>query len=195
METGRMETDPQQRETANAHIDGLLVQVAAGNRAAFEQLYRATAGPLLGVCLRVLPDRLEAEDVLQEVFVAAWNKANQFDVQRSRGMTWLAAIARHRAIDRLRGMPALSVQAPIELAESTPDPAPAPAANAEADAERSRLDECLRRLDSRRRTLIHSAFFDGSTYEELARRCGSPLGSVKSWIRRGLLQLRTCLEA
>lgn len=191
-----MDSNPQQlSDPANAAIDDLLHQVAAGDRGAFEQLYRSTASRLLGTCLRVLPDRLEAEDVLQEVFVTAWNKAGQFDAQRSGGMTWLASIARHRAIDRLRGMPALAVHAPIEFADTTADPAPAPAAAAEAEAERTRLDDCLQRLEPKRRTLINSAFFDGSTYEELARRCGSPLGSVKSWIRRGLLQLRTCLEA
>lgn len=174
--------------------NALLLRVARGDRDAFERLYRATSARLLGVCLRLVPDRSEAEDVLQDAYVAAWRKAPQFDPLRSSAAVWLAAIARHRAIDRLRAGANLREQAPIELAESQPDPAPAPAHRAEADSERARLDDCVTRLEPKRRELIRTAFFDGATYEELAARSGSPLGSVKSWIRRGLMQLRACLE-
>ncbi|HSX62974.1 MAG TPA: sigma-70 family RNA polymerase sigma factor [Tahibacter sp.] len=172
----------------------LLSRVAGGDRDAFERLYQATASRLLGICLRLVPDRGEAEDILQDVYVAAWRKAPQFDPLRSSATVWLGSIARHRAIDRLRASSAQIDQAPIALAETQPDPAPAPAHQAEADSERARLDDCIGRLEPRRRTLIRTAFFDGATYEELATRSGSPLGSVKSWIRRGLQQLRACLE-
>lgn len=172
-----------------------LQRIADGDRAAFEQLYHATAARLLGVCRRVLPDRSEAEDVLQDVYVAIWRKAPQFSPDKSSAMTWLAAIARHRAIDRLRATPALATRQAIELAELESDPEAAPSARAEADSERSQLDHCLGQLDARRRSLIRTAFFDGATYEDLAQRTGSPLGSIKSWIRRGLLQLRACLES
>jgi RNA polymerase sigma-70 factor (ECF subfamily) len=173
----------------------LLARVARGDRDAFERLYNATSSRLFGVCLRLVADRSEAEDVLQDVYVSAWRKAPQFDPQKSSAAVWLAAIARHRAIDRLRASAGLREQAPVELAESQPDPAPAPSHQAEADSERARLDDCVGQLEPRRRSLIRTAFFDGATYEELAARSGSPLGSVKSWIRRGLLQLRACLEA
>ena len=103
-------------------------------------------------------------------------------------------IARNRAIDRLRALPHAGQQAPLELADDVADAAPTPARAAETSAENARLGECLDKLDGRRRTLIRVAFFDGATYEELAARVGSPLGAVKSWIRRGLLQLRECLE-
>lgn len=172
-----------------------LRRIAEGDRAAFEQLYRATAARLLGICLRVLHDRAEAEDVLQEVYVSVWRKAPQFSPDKSSAMTWLASIARHRAIDRLRATPSLAVWLPVQLPEPEADPDATPGARAEADSERSQLDRCLRQLDARRRTLIRTAFFDGATYEDLAQRTGSPLGSVKSWIRRGLLQLRACLES
>ncbi|MBL8298118.1 MAG: sigma-70 family RNA polymerase sigma factor [Rhodanobacteraceae bacterium] len=175
--------------------NALLARVARGDREAFEQLYRATSARLLGVCLRLVPDRGTAEDVLQDVYVAAWRKAPQFDPVRASAAVWLAAIARHRAIDRLRADAGQRELAPIELAEAQPDPAPAPAHQAEADSERARLDDCVGQLEPKRRSLIRTAFFDGATYEELAARSGSPLGSVKSWIRRGLLQLRACLEA
>lgn len=172
-----------------------LLRVATGDRTAFEQLYRATAARLLGICLRVLTDRAEAEDVLQDVYVAVWRKAPQFSPDKSSAMTWLAAIARHRAIDRLRSTPTPAARQSIELVDLEDDADATPGARAEADNERSRLDRCLAQLDARRRTLIRTAFFDGATYEDLAARTGSPLGSIKSWIRRGLLQLRACLES
>ncbi|MDQ3289360.1 MAG: sigma-70 family RNA polymerase sigma factor [Pseudomonadota bacterium] len=181
----------------NQTADGLaqtIGAVAAGDRDAFEQLYRATSAKLFGVCLRVLPDRAEAEDVLQEVYTTVWRKAGQFDASRANAITWLAMIARNRSIDRLRASPAAIRHSPIEIAEVLPDPGASPAQEAEAATDRDRLDACMDQLDTRRRSLIRVAFFEGATYEELAARVGSPLGSVKSWIRRGLLQLRECLE-
>lgn len=171
-----------------------LTAVAGGDRAAFERLYRATSSKLFGVCLRVLPDREEAEDVLQEVFATVWRKAAQFDASRAGAITWLAMIARNKAIDRLRANPASARTAPIEWADNVADPAPSPLHATESAVENTRLNTCMEQLDDRRRSLIRTAFFDGATYEELAARIGSPLGSVKSWIRRGLQQLRTCLE-
>lgn len=178
-----------------AGLSELLVEVAGGSRNAFESLYRATASRLFGVCLRVLPDRGEAEDVLQEVFTTIWNKAHQFDPARASPIAWLAMIARNRAIDRVRAAPARGTLASIELAEEIADGGASPLQTAVAADERERLDACMEQLEPRRRTLIRAAFFEGSTYEELAQRIASPLGSVKSWIRRGLLQLRGCLEA
>jgi RNA polymerase sigma-70 factor (ECF subfamily) len=172
----------------------MLASVALGSRAAFEALYRQTSAKLFGICLRVLSERADAEDVLQEVFTTVWQKAAQFDAGRASAMAWLAMIARNRAIDRLRMLPARARMAPIDQAAEMADPHAAPPEQAQPTASRGRLEGCLRELDERRRTLIYAAFFDGSTYEELATRTGSPLGSVKSWIRRGLLQLRACLE-
>lgn len=175
-------------------LDSLLARVASGDRSAFESLYHTTSSLLFGICLRLLPDRAEAEDVLQEAYAAVWRKAAQFDPARANALTWLGMIARHKAIDRLRALGPGQRRAPIELAEELPDGTPSPQHVAESADELDRLDRCLEQLDARRRTLIRTAFFDGATYEELAVRTGSPLGSVKSWIRRGLLQLRACLE-
>lgn len=183
--------------TPPQNADALALSIGAianGDRDAFEQLYRATSAKLFGVCLRVLPDRAEAEDVLQEVYTTIWRKAAQFDASRASAITWLAMIARNRAIDRLRALPSAARHAPIEIAETLADPGNSPVQEAEAATDRDRLGECMEQLDNRRRSLIRTAFFDGATYEELAARVGSPLGSVKSWIRRGLLQLRACLE-
>lgn len=177
-----------------APLETLLAQVALGNRAAFETLYRQTSPRLFGICLRVLPERAEAEEVLQEVFTAVWRKASQFEPTRAAAMSWLGMMARNKAIDRLRAMPARAVRASLQFAQEVEDPGPSPAQQAEALTERERLERCLEQLEPRRRSLIREAFFGGLTYEELAAHLQAPLGSIKSWIRRGLLQLRACLE-
>ncbi len=188
------ETQAVQASTTTAELATALMAVAGGDRGAFERVYAATSAKLFGVCLRVLPDREEAEDVLQEVYATVWRKAGQFDARRASPITWLAMIARNKAIDRLRASPGAARTAPIELAETLADPDASPVSEAEAAVDRARLGYCLDQLETRRRSLIRTAFFEGATYEELARRIGSPIGSVKSWIRRGLMQLRTCLE-
>jgi RNA polymerase sigma-70 factor (ECF subfamily) len=175
-------------------LETLLAQVALGNRAAFETLYRETSPRLFGICLRVLPERAEAEEVLQEVFTAVWRKASQFEPTRAAAMSWLGMMARNKAIDRLRAMPARAVRASLQFAQEVEDPGPSPAQQVEALTERERLERCLEQLEPRRRSLIREAFFGGLTYEELAAHLQAPLGSIKSWIRRGLLQLRACLE-
>ncbi|MGY3264550.1 RNA polymerase sigma-70 factor (ECF subfamily) [Lysobacter sp. HA35] len=177
----------------DAHAE-LLLDVADGDRSAFERLYRAASSRLFAICLRLLPDRAEAEDVLQEVFTTIWHKADQFDPHRACAMAWMAMIARNRCIDRLRSPSHTVRTTAIELGDELPDNGETPIDAAEASDDRDRLQHCMQRLDERRRGLIRTAFFEGATYEELATRSGAPLGSVKSWIRRGLLQLRACLE-
>jgi RNA polymerase sigma-70 factor, ECF subfamily len=172
----------------------LIEAVARSDSGAFEQLYKATSAKLFGVCLRILPQRGDAEDVLQEVFTTIWHKAAQYDAARASPITWLAMLARNRAIDKLRASGIERNSASIDLAENVADEAPSTQAAAETSDEKKRLDACLGQLEVQRRKLIRIAFFEGVTYEELATRCGSPLGTVKSWIRRGLAQLKTCLE-
>lgn len=178
---------------ASTRLDRLLVQVAEGDRQAFESVYKLASGRLFAICLHTLRDRRDAEEVLQDVFTTVWRKATQFDATRASAMTWLSMMARNRAIDRLRSAPPRPLD-DLSVAEEIPDFAPQPAQAAEHASDRERLDDCLDTLEPRRRSLIRSAFLHGASYEELARRIGSPLGSVKSWIRRGLGQLRVCLE-
>ena len=187
--------DPNATTALPASPEALLAQVALGNRAAFETLYRDTSPKLFGICLRVLTDRSEAEEVLQEVYTSVWRKASQFDAARAGAMAWLGMMARNRSIDRLRAMPARAQHSPLEMAAELADPGASPAQQAETLTDRARLEHCLQRLEPKRHSLIRAAFFDGSTYEELATRIEAPLGSIKSWIRRGLIQLRTCLES
>jgi RNA polymerase sigma-70 factor (ECF subfamily) len=142
-----------------------------------------------------LKDRGEAEDVLQEVFVTVWRRAASFDPGRASPITWMVAIARNRAIDRLRASAVSRRMEPIESADAVSDPAPAAVERVELAQQHQRLSRCLEELEARHASAIRAAFLDGTTYEELAARMSVPLGTMKSWIRRGLLKLRTCLEA
>jgi RNA polymerase sigma-70 factor (ECF subfamily) len=178
---------------AATRLGELLVRVAAGDRQAFESVYQLASGRLFAICLHLLRDRGDAEDVLQEVFTSVWKKAGQFDPAKASAMTWLSMTARNRAIDRLRAAPPRAMD-DLSVIDDLPDADAQPPVAAEQASDRERLARCLDTLESKRRALIRAAFLDGSSYEELARRIGSPLGSVKSWIRRGLGQLRVCLE-
>jgi RNA polymerase sigma-70 factor, ECF subfamily len=175
-------------------LEPLLAQIAMGNRQAFDALYHGTANRLFGICLRVLTERSEAEDALQDVFTTVWRKAAQFDARRASATAWLAMIARNKAIDRLRSMPMRQFRTSLDLGQDIEDPGVSPPQQAQAATDRMQLERCLERLEPRRRSLIRAAFFDGATYDELATRTRAPLGSIKSWIRRGLMQLRECLE-
>jgi RNA polymerase sigma factor (sigma-70 family) len=185
-----MDADAIRRQLAAA-----LVRVAGGDRAALRVVYQDTSAKLFGVCLRILKDRGEAEDVLQEVFVTVWRRAASFDPGRASPITWMVAIARNRAIDRLRASAVSRRMEPIESADAVSDPAPAAVERVELAQQHQRLSRCLEELEARQASAIREAFLDGTTYEELATRMSVPLGTMKSWIRRGLLKLRTCLEA
>lgn len=171
-----------------------LAATAEADRDALARVYRATSAKLFGVCLRILNDRQAAEEVLQEVYLTVWRKADQFERGRASPMTWLIAIARNKAIDRLRerGGPPLE---PLEAGAAVPDPAPRADALGETSEEHRRLAECLRALEPRHAAVIRTAFWEGVTYDRLAVREGVPTGTLKSWIRRGMLSLKGCLES
>ena len=171
-----------------------IALVAGGDRQALAAVYRDTSAKLFGICLRILGDRGEAEDVLQEVYLTVWNKAAVFDAERASPITWLVTIARNRAIDRLRSGGVIRKADPIEAAVELSDPAPSAAAEVEAVDDRRRLESCLGELEPQHSAAIRTAFLDGVTYEDLAAQMDVPLGTMKSWIRRGLLRLRACLE-
>lgn len=169
-----------------------LARVATGERAALHDVYRATAPKLFGVCLRISQDREAAEDILQDVYVKIWNRAGRFDASRASPITWLCTIARNAAIDWRRAQ-----TGPVHVSEDQAEEVADHSATAEqamGDAqEQARVFDCLDTLDENQHHAIRSAFFDGFTYSELADRLKVPLGTMKSWIRRGLLQLRECL--
>jgi RNA polymerase sigma-70 factor (ECF subfamily) len=178
---------------APEHLARLMARVAEGDRAALRALYDATSAKLFGVCLRILSDREEAEDVLQDVYVTVWRRADRFDAARASVGTWLSTIARNRAIDRLRARGPMAKAEPVDELQIA-DESPGAEAVLQAGDDARRLAGCLGELDERTATVIHTAFFEGVTYEALAQRMGTPLGTVKSWIRRGLARLKGCLE-
>ena len=170
----------------------LLDRVAAGDRTALSDLYRRTSAKLYGICARLLGSSADAEDVLQDVYVTVWRKAGRFDAAKASPITWLAVIARNKAIDRLRArrLPTAQLDAAADIADDSVSAFDL----VDQTREQRRVAACLDELDEKSRAMIRAAFLDGASYPELATREAVPLGTMKSWIRRGLLSLRKCLE-
>ena len=175
-------------------IAELIAGIARADRAAFRALYSQASAKLFGVCLRILRDRSEAEDAVQEVFTRIWLNARRYQADRGRGMTWLIAIARNHAIDRLRARPA-GAGGSVDEAAALADPAPGPEARVLARGEALRIAECFDRLEPTRAAAVRGAYLRGLSYEELSARHGVPLNTMRSWLRRGLQTLKECLEA
>lgn len=179
---------PEARREARAQQ--LLRACAAQQRNALEPLYELAAPQLFGLLLRMLRRRALAEEALQEVFLAVWRGAGQYHPERGSAFAWLTGIARNRAIDLLRHerlAPVLMPELPEVAAPEVP-PGEAPAAG-------QALARCLGRLTGEQQRCLQFAYVAGRSHEEISHLTGSPLGTVKSWIRRGLLSLRECLEA
>jgi RNA polymerase sigma-70 factor (ECF subfamily) len=175
-------------------IAAALGRIPSGDRSAVQTVYRLTSAKLFGVALRIMGERSEAEDVLQEVYVTVWRKAADFDANRASPMTWLIAIARNRAIDRLRVTRHSRRMEPNVQADDVPDGAAGADGALENAQDHVRLHGCLDGLAAHERGALRGAFFDGNTYEELAARMSVPLGTMKSWIRRAMIKLKACLE-
>jgi RNA polymerase sigma-70 factor (ECF subfamily) len=177
-------------------LQNLLGRCASADADALQRLY-ALVSPILFACVtRILRRRALAEEALQDVFISIWEQAGRFSAIRGRPMAWMMSIARYRAIDLLRR----ERFAPVLVAEmperrTTDD---------EPDSERSSaawlpsaelMERCLALLSDVQNRCLELAFVDGNSHEDIARLMGSPLGTVKSWIRRGLRSLRQCLES
>ncbi len=179
---------------ARERLKAAMARLASGDRAALEDVYRTTRVKLFGICLRILGDRKEAEDALQDVYLTLWRRADRYDPDRASPITWLAVFARNRAIDRLRTGKVRGGAVSEEAAAAVPDAAPL-ADDLLIDAERSAsVHSCIEELDEQKRDAIRTAFLEGRTYAELAEMRDVPLGTMKSWIRRALAQLKVCLE-
>ena len=171
-----------------------LRRVAGGDRSALQDVYDATSSKLFGVVLRILNDRSEAEDVLQEVYISVWTKAGSFDESRASPITWLATMARNRAIDRQRQVGRRTTR-PIDDAHEVADGAEDGLGALLRSEQATRLDGCLHELEANQQKAIRTAFFEGRTYEDVASVFGVPTGTMKSWIRRSLMKLKACLGA
>ncbi len=186
--------DPIDIETARrARLTDALVRTGEGDRSAFETVYKATSAKLFGVCLRIFPDRAEAEEALQEAYLTIWNKAASFEAGRASPISWLVTVTRNRAIDRLRSKGKVGLTALDEAAEIA-DPAPLADAQMLVASDNRVLNGCIEDLNQRDAHFIRCAFVAGATYAELASSEDEPLGTVKSRIRRALIKLRSCME-
>ena len=176
-----------------------MARVALGDQPAFAQLYQQTSAHLYGVAVRILRDGAAAEEVLQEAFVSVWHHAGSFDAAKSQPMTWLAAIVRNRCLDQLRRRELDTVTMTRDDEDDgrefdlpSGDPTPVEMLLAGADARSVR--DCVDALDAGPKQAIALAFYQGLSHAELADHMREPLGTVKSWVRRGLERLKACLD-
>ncbi|SDX96665.1 sigma-70 family RNA polymerase sigma factor [Citreimonas salinaria] len=175
-------------------IEAMIARVAMGDRRAFRALYDRTSVKLFGVALRVSGNEAAAEEVLQEVFLKVWDNAGRYRSNGYSPMTWLITIARNAAVDRLRRARASGDHAPVSEADDLFDPGPDPEALAVARDETRALDACLAELPATRAAMVRGAYLDGLTYADIARVSGVKLNTVRTWLRRSLMQLRECLS-
>lgn len=176
------------------NLPGLIAAVALGDQAAFRRLYDETSAKLFGFALRIVRDEARAEEVLQDAFVNVWHAAGSYDARLAAPMTWLVTIVRNRALDFLRRSELPTVELDEELAAVLPGDDATPEQLLLARREAGLLADCLNRLEAGPRQAIAWAYYQGLSHSELANSMQVPIGTVKTWIRRGLERLKRCLE-
>jgi RNA polymerase sigma-70 factor, ECF subfamily len=170
----------------------LLGAVAKGDAAAFERLYDATRSKLYGVLLRILGRPELAEDVMQETYLKVWRMADKFDPAQASPITWMVAIARNRAIDIVRKRGETSIEEEPE-AQNVASESPAPLARREMPEELRRLLSCLGKLDPEKQRIVLLAYYSGWSREQLSTKLDIPVNTIKTWLRRSLLEIRECM--
>lgn len=182
--------------TPNSTLETLLEQVATKDRAAFCQLYEHSFSIVFGVLLQILPRRDIAEEALQDVYVKVWRQAASYRPSRGKALAWLTSIARHRALDIRRSLHR-ETTLPAEYSDGEPQPLTAtndPELAAQWGDDAQRLKDCMQALSSDQSGSIRLAFLRGYSHSEVSQAVGAPIGTVKSWIRRGLGALKRCLS-
>jgi RNA polymerase sigma-70 factor (ECF subfamily) len=179
----------------DGEVAELLAACARQDRQAFQRLYERTASQLLACLIRVLRNRALAEDALQDVFVQVWGRAGQYERGRGSAWAWMIAIARYRAIDLRRRESRLATEPYADVDDIPGEDGSADVLAALGQRARKALAGCLEALQPRQRECIVLAYQGGLSHAEVATEIGEPLGSVKSWIRRGLTALKRCLES
>jgi RNA polymerase sigma-70 factor (ECF subfamily) len=184
-------------DNPDTHLIALLQRIAGQDQAALKALYDACAGKLYGLALRVVKQRELAEDVLQEAFMTIWRSAPDYHASLSPPMAWMGLIVRSRGLDMLRRRAAerMHLRQDIDetLADTLDGEGPTPQDNAQASEQAWALNQCLERLERKQRELVNLAYMRDLSHSELASQLQLPLGTVKTWIRRGLDQLRLCM--
>jgi RNA polymerase sigma-70 factor, ECF subfamily len=175
-----------------AELVELLAAVAKGDAAAFEQLYAATRAKLYGVLLRILGRPELADEVMQEAYLKVWKMAVKFDPTIASPITWMVAIARNRAIDIVRKRGELSIEDEpdaLNVAAETPPPL----ARREMAEELKKLLSCLGKLDPEKQRIVLLAYYSGWSRDQLAKKLDIPVNTIKTWLRRSLLEIRACM--
>jgi RNA polymerase sigma-70 factor (ECF subfamily) len=184
--------------TTNDDLARWLARVALRDRAAFEQVYRATSAHLLSVAFRILNQRERAEEILQEAFMNVWHNAASYNAAMASPMTWLINIVRNKAIDALRSGKterASTIELDDEAMQIAADATQQPHTLLEESLQRLKIDGCMAELSAQQRQALALAYYRGLVHTEIAASIGAPLGTVKAWVRRGLDKLKGCLEA
>lgn len=180
------------RDLGDSELTDLLLRCATGDRAAFRTLYESQSARMHGLALRITRDPGLAADATHDAFVQVWNQAVRFDPARGAAAAWMISILRYRALDITRRR---SREQPGYEAPEQEDDAPSALDQLQAHAEGAALQHCLEELEPDRRHLLMRAFTEGLSHSEIAAQTGTPLGTIKSWIRRALASLKRCLEA
>jgi len=177
---------------ASDDIAALIGRIALQDRRAFATLYTKTHAKLFGTCLRILGNRADAEEALQDVYVKVWQRADRFAESEGAAMAWLTAIARYQAIDVIRTRKPVADE--IDAAHDVADLEPDPERRAEIKGEGRRIDSCMEELEADRAEAVRRAYVDGLSYQELADRYAVPLNTMRTWLRRSLIRLRECMD-
>ena len=190
-----MALDPDKQRQRSAILADLLARVALFDQQAFAELYRLTSSHLYAVALRILRESGAAEEVLQESYVNIWHHAGSYVAAKSQPLTWLTSIVRNRCLDQMRRREVDTVTIDDEeqgmmLADDRPSPMDLLLSSADALA----VKGCVELLEVGQKQAIALAFYQGLSHSELARHLRQPLGTVKSWVRRGLERLKACLD-
>ena len=191
-----MAIDAARQLERNARLMELLARTALADQKAFAELYRLTSAHLYAVALRILRESAAAEEVLQESFVSIWNHAGSYVAAKSQPFTWLTSIVRNRCLDQLRRREVDTVTLDDEDEGMTlKDEGPTPLEMLVSAADARAVGACVESLDAGQKQALALAFYRGLSHSELAAQLRQPLGTVKSWVRRGLERLKACLEA
>jgi RNA polymerase sigma-70 factor (ECF subfamily) len=175
-----------------ADLTALVAAVAQGDRAAFEQLYVATRAKLYGVVLRILRRHDLADEVIQETYLKIWGSAGSFDPAKASPITWMVTIARNRAIDLVRKRSEASLEEEPGAMDVAAD-IPNPLAAREQSEDLKRLMACIGVLDADRKQMVLLAYYNGLSREQLAAKFEKPVNTIKTWLRRSLIEIRECL--
>jgi len=171
----------------------LISKVALGDKDAFASLYKDTSPKLFAICLRILKDRSEAEEALQDVYIKIWKRSSTFGIGESVASAWLATIARNHSIDVIRARKPVTEDLD-EVHDLADDVNPSPEKEVLARDEGRRIDDCMRELDQVHAKAVRQAYLEGLSYLELAKELQVPLNTVRTWLRRSLLKLRECMQ-